>query len=90
MDNQLSIFDYAKPAYGDSLDEIVRAHAELQLEMCICLQKCCGMTPTRMFKSCHEYYVMCPVCRRKTKYHKKLYLAMQAWNRGEAANEETI
>lgn len=80
---QQTIYDYIKPAYGDTKDEILRHEAEYQLELKICLERCCGKYPNQMFKSCHEYYVICPVCGKRTGYHKKNYQAKQAWNLGK-------
>ena len=79
---QQTIFDYIKPAYADTRDEILRYDAEAKLEDRIRLAKCCGAQPKRMFKSCHEYYIVCPTCGRITDTYKHMYEAMQAWNLG--------
>lgn len=84
MDHQFSIYDYAEPEYNDTLDEILRLHAERQLEDNIQLIKCCNTEPRGKFRSCKEYWVECPGCGRKTKVYRKYYQAMQAWNRGES------
>lgn len=78
---QQTLFDYTAPDYKDSKDEIVRLHAERLLENAITLRKCCGVEPKEYFRSCHEYFVICPVCGAKTKMCKKSYLAMQDWNK---------
>lgn len=84
MEHQFSIYDYIKPAYNGTKDEILRLSAEWRLENQIELVKCCNTEPTGKFISCHEYWVECPICGRKTKTHKKYYQAMQAWNKGES------
>lgn len=83
MEHQYSIYDYIKPEYNETRDEILRLHAERQLENNIQLIKCCNAEPTGKFISCHKYWVECPVCGRRTKVYKKYYQAMQAWNRQE-------
>lgn len=87
MEHQYSIYDYAEPEYNGTFDEILRLHAEKQLECNIQLIKCCGTEPRGKFRSCKEYWIECPVCGRKTKVHKKYYQAMQSWNRGESEEE---
>lgn len=90
---QISLFNFiddptdhstkGDPDYKGSLDEITRLSIELDFENTITLNPCCEVTPEKMFKSCHDYFVKCPVCGSRTKYHPKMYKAMQAWNRGE-------
>lgn len=74
-------------------DEILRAHAERQIESKINLIECCDAKPIGKFISCRDYWVECPVCKRKTKKCKKYYQAMQEWNRivskGGIRNEST-
>lgn len=82
LNGQMSIYDFIKPDYKGSRDEIVRYHIENQLELSINLHSCCGSDPVKMFRSCREYYVICKQCGRKTKTYDKMYKAMQAWNRG--------
>lgn len=83
MDHQYSIYDYMIPEYNETKDEILRFHAERQLESKIELIECCGTKPVGKFISDHDYWIECPICKRKTKKHKKYYQAMQAWNREE-------
>ena len=80
---QLSLFNYLKPNYGESRDEIVRAHIEYEFQKMVPLSTCCGKTPQEMFRSCHEYFVKCSICGRRTKYFRHLYEAKQAWNKEE-------
>lgn len=83
MKGQISILDlHGKPDYRGSRDEIIRHDIEAKFERSITLHDCdCGETPKEMFKSCHDYYVVCPVCGKKTKTYRHMYEAMQAWNR---------
>ena len=85
LNGQLSIFDMAQsaPDYHGAMDEITRYSIELDFEQKIILQKHCSKSPEEYFRSCHEYFVKCPVCGKRTKYHRKAYQAKQAWNRGE-------
>ena len=83
MNEQLNMYDYAVPDYNGTRDEILRLHAERNLENVIQLVACCGTTPARMFRSCTEYWIRCLKCGRQTSTKRKLYLAMQAWNKGE-------
>lgn len=85
MSGQLSMFDMPQstPDYHGAMDEITRYSIELDFENMIILQEHCGVSPEEYFRSCHEYFVKCPVCGKKTKYHRKAYQAKQAWNRGE-------
>ena len=84
MTEQLSIFDYLKPDYQGSRDEIVRDSIEDRFTEQIHLFACsCGESPIEMFRSCHEYFVRCPKCKTQTKMYKHLYEAKQAWNKGE-------
>lgn len=83
MDHQYSIYDYMTPEYNGTKDEILRLHAERQLENKIKLIECCGTRPVGKFISCKEYWVECPACGRKTKVYRKYYQAKQAWNREE-------
>lgn len=85
MEGQMSIFDYhGEPDYHGSHDEIVRMSIEDRFTGNINLFKCeCGSEPIEMFKSCHDYFVKCPTCRRQTKMFRFLYKAKQAWNKGE-------
>lgn len=88
MEGQYSLYDYLKPDYKGSKDEIVRFHKERQLESLIILQKCeCGNKPNEYFRSCHEYFIMCPSCRKRTKYFRHLYESKQHWNLGERISE---
>lgn len=77
---QYSIYDFARPNYNGTRDEILRYHAEHEIEKNISLRKCCGDVPKQKFRSCKEYFVECPKCKARTKYHRHLYEAMQAWN----------
>ena len=89
---QISIWDYlgeisehkyyGDPDYGGALDEILRMDIENKFELEIPLDECHG-EPKKMFRSCREYFIICPVCGKRTQYWKHLYQAMQAWNRGE-------
>lgn len=45
----------------------------------------CGEAPVCKFISCHDYFVECPKCLRRTETHPKMYKAMQAWNRHEVS-----
>lgn len=82
--HQMSVWDFSKPNYPThNNDEILRIHAERELENRIVLDMCCDTAPKEMFCSCTEYWVECPVCKAKTKKHKKMFMAMQAWNWGE-------
>ena len=83
IDGQLSIFDYTEPDYHGATDEITRYSIEVDFENSIILQNHCNAKPEQYFRSCREYFVKCPKCGRRTKYHKKAYQAMQAWNKGE-------
>ena len=83
MNGQMSVFDFMKPEYNGKQDEILRLHAERELENNIVLHKCCGIEPSMKFISCKEYWVECKLCGKRTKTHKKLYMAMQEWNRLE-------
>ena len=71
------------PDYGGSQDEIVRLDIESKFEEQFELNKCCGIEPDRMFRSCKEYFIKCPICGRRTKMYRKMYMAIQAWNEGE-------
>lgn len=84
MIGQMSLIDYfGKPDYHGSNDEIIRYSIENRFTNAIQMFKCCDEVPKEMFRSCHEYFVKCPVCGRRTKMFKHLYEAKQAWNRGE-------
>ena len=72
-----------KPDYNGATDEITRLDIERKFTNAIKLNRCCQSRPHEMFKSCREYYIMCPACRKITKAHRHLYEAKQAWNRGE-------
>jgi hypothetical protein len=86
-EGQLSLFRYrGKPAYS-SKDEIIRATEESYFENLIDLDYCCGVEPGRWTRSCKEYFLICPVCKKQTKTYRHLYQAMQAWNRGETNGE---
>lgn len=81
---QISLFDYnGKPNYNGSRDECVRFTIEARFTEMIGLDECCESEPKPYCRSCHEYFVECPVCKKRTKYYKHLYEAKQAWNRGE-------
>lgn len=82
MEGQYSLFDYMEPQYNGSLDEIVRLSAERKIQDNITLQKCCNHIPAQKFRSCHEYFVECGICGKRTKYYPKMYQAMQSWNKG--------
>lgn len=77
----MTIFDFIEPAYFSN-DEILRLSSERQLEDCIILQLCCGTSPVIYFRSCHEFFVECPRCKKRSLVCKKIYQAMQSWNRG--------
>lgn len=81
--HQFSIYDYAKPNDNGTKDEILRLHAEVELERKIKLTPCCGEKPKVMFRDVKERWVRCPICGKQTKVYKKDYLVMQAWNRGD-------
>ena len=81
MNNQLTIYDFMKPRYPDSHDEILRYHAEVELEKKIVPKKCCKKDPIGMFSCCHEYWLECPVCRRRSKVCERYYQAIQEWNK---------
>lgn len=83
MNEQISIFDITKPDYHGATDEITRYSIETDFENSIVLHKHCGIKPETWFRSCHEYYVKCPKCGKRTKYYRHCYESMQAWNRGE-------
>lgn len=83
MDWQMSIFDITKPDYHGAMDEITRYSIESDFENSIVMREHCGAKPEPWFKSCHDYYVKCPKCGKRTKYYRHCYEAMQAWNRGE-------
>ena len=85
---QTMLFDFLAPDYGGCRDEIRRASIETDFANKIVLQKCCGQKPVLYFKSCHEYFVKCSVCGSATKMHKKEYIAMQSWNRGERVADD--
>ena len=80
---QLSLFTYLEPNYQGSRDEIVRLHIENDFQQRIPLIECCGLHPQEKFKSCHEYFIICPVCGKHTKCYRHLYQAKQAWNKEE-------
>ena len=78
---QTSLFDYSgDPNYQGSKDEIVRYSIEAEFERMISLDDCCQTEPAEMFRSCHEYFVKCPVCGKRTKMYGHMYKAKQAWN----------
>ena len=80
---QLTIFDfYGKPE--SSKDEIIRYSNETRFQNKISLFTCCGVVPETMFQSCHDYFVRCPVCKKRTKMYRHLYEAMHEWNRAQA------
>lgn len=80
MEGQQSIFNYLKPDYQGKTDEITRMSIENRFENQIQLNKCCGILPDQMFKSCRDYFVRCPVCGKTTKLYRHMYEAKQAWN----------
>ena len=82
MDGQITVFNYMKPDYLGSQDEIVRYSIENRFTLMIPLQKCCGRDPEECFKSSHEYFVRCPICKSHTDCYRHLYEAKQAWNLG--------
>lgn len=91
---QISIFEFiidhnykpshnlsGDPGYQGKTDEITRLSIETDFENSMVLFRCeCGEEPEKYFKSCHDYFVKCPKCGRKTDYYAKMYKAMQAWN----------
>lgn len=79
------------PDYHGAMDEITRYSIENDFELSIKLTKCpeCLKEPEKLFKSCHEYWLECPKCGRATERFKKMYQAMQAWNRGELSAPHT-
>lgn len=83
MEGQMCLYDlYGKPDYHGSRDEIVRSTVEDRFEQSINLYICrCGENPQEKFRGCHEYFVACPTCGRRTKSYRHMYEAMQAWNR---------
>ena len=87
MEGQISLLDMpqTKPDYHGATDEITRYSIELDFENKINLQQCpcCGEKPQEYFKSCHDYFVRCDHCGKKTKMFRHAYEAKQAWNRGE-------
>lgn len=94
MEGQLRIpgidVDYrfgGKPDYHGETDEIIRLSIETRFELAIEKTKCCGFTPLTKFLGCHEFFVICPTCGRRTKYYKHAYEAKQAWNRMLAGME---
>ena len=94
---QMSIFDILEqqkpshdlkgdPDYQGRMDEIVRLSIENDWENTMSLYDCeCGEAPVRKFISCHDYFIECPKCLRRTETHPKMYKAMQAWNRHEVS-----
>lgn len=105
IEGQLNIFDFISesdkqdnpdyrgdPDYRGFTDEITRYSIEADFEHSIKLKKCqeCMVEPEKLFKSCHEYRVKCPKCGRATEHFKKMYQAMQAWNRREVGKPHTL
>jgi len=85
MSKQMNIIDFfGRPDYHGSKDEIVRYSIEDRFTDSIQTYECCGEMPKEMFRSCHEYFIKCLVCGRKTKMFRHLYEAKQAWNCEEA------
>lgn len=80
IEYQCNIHDFAKPDYRSD-DEISRLSAEIDLENKIIIRKCCNKEPLLLFRSYNEKWVKCKVCGKRTKVYKKMYQAMQAWNR---------
>lgn len=82
MNKQIKIIDlYGRPDYKGSKDEIIRLSIESRFTDQISLFPCsCGTAPNEMFRSCKEYFIECPACKSRTKYHRHLYEAMHAWN----------
>ena len=79
MRGQISIFDfYGKPE--SSHDEIIRYSNEARFTRNIKLFRCCDVEPEELFISCKEYFIRCPICKRKTNLRKHLYEAMHEWN----------
>lgn len=76
------------PEYNGTRDEILRLHIEREFERKIHLKKCDETEPRAMFRSCTEFFIICPVCKKQTKFYKHLYEAKQAWNEGETFWEE--
>ena len=76
-------FPYAKPDYQGKRDEIVRYSIEREFTAKIKLKECsfCKIPPKEMFRSCREYFVLCPKCSKRTVMLKHLYEAKQEWNR---------
>lgn len=85
---QMSLFRYRGDPAFTSKDEIIRYSEEHSFENLIDLDYCCGVEPERWFQSCHDYFIKCPVCKKRTKMHKHLYQSMQAWNRGETNGKD--
>ncbi len=81
---QIGLFDFEGDPIYTSRDECVRLTEEHRFEELINIFPCsCGEKPKEYFRSCKEYFVKCPKCEKRTGYYKHMYLAIQAWNRGE-------
>ncbi len=63
----------------NSRDEIIRATAEAKKARAIKLNKCCNEVPLEM----QGNFIYCPICGKRTKEFKALYLAKEAWNGGK-------
>lgn len=72
---------YGDPDYKGSQDEIVRLSIERKFERSIPVNKCHGVKPRYYFTSTTQYQACCPICGRHTGWQRKLYKAMQTWNR---------
>lgn len=82
MNSQMTIFDYIKPNFHESHDEIIRYDIEAKFTRMIPLQNCCEHVPEERFKSCREYFIQCSTCKSHTDCYQHLYEAKQAWNLG--------
>lgn len=85
---QTTLFRTSGDPVYNSNDEILRLSAELRFEQTIDLDECCGREPESWFRSASEYFMQCPICKKRTPYYTKTYKAMQAWNRGEFLTED--
>lgn len=63
----------------NSRDEIIRATAEAKKARAIKLNKCCNEVPLEM----QGNFIYCPICGKRTKEFRALYLAKEAWNGGK-------
>lgn len=71
-----------------SRDEIIRATAEAKKARAIKLNKCCNEVPLEMqYKGS---FIYCPICGKRTKEFRALYLAKEAWNKGERNGKNRI